>query len=231
MSEVKVKPNAEDQEEPRFATWRYLVHLGRFRPWFFLASVFFTTMVFAVSSQITGLIIRAFFDSLTGSAPVRFGPWALSALVVGTALARVGFIFGDIAVHVTNRFTLGALLRRNLFERILDRPGARAVPGSPGEAISRFRGDVDEFAGFICEMPFPISFGAFAVVAVVVMLGINTRITLIVFLPLALVTVLANLAVKRMEYYCRASRKATGRVTAFIGEMFGAAQAVKVATA
>ena len=40
-----------------------------------------------------------------------------------------------------------------------------------------------------------------------------------------------QLATKRIEEYRRASRKATGIVTGFIGELFGAAQAVKVATA
>jgi len=37
--------------------------------------------------------------------------------------------------------------------------------------------------------------------------------------------------VKRVEQYRKAQRKATGKVTDFVGEMFGAAQAVKVATA
>jgi len=49
--------------------------------------------------------------------------------VVATALARTAFIFGDVSLHVFNRFTYGALLRKNLFSSILDRPGARAVPG------------------------------------------------------------------------------------------------------
>jgi ATP-binding cassette subfamily B protein len=45
------------------------------------------------------------------------------------------------------------------------------------------------------------------------------------------VGVIANLASGRIEQYRRASRQATGRVTGFIGEFFGAVQAVKVATA
>ena len=228
-AELQVESPEEDL--PRLPTWKYLWHLARFRPWLVLAAVLLSTLVFAVGFQAVGLITRAFFDELTGDAPVGIGPWGLSALLVATALARAAAIFGDISVHVINRFAFGALLRRNMFERILERPGARAVPGSPGEAISRFRGDVDEFAGFVCELPFPIAFGAFAVVAIAIMVGINARITLIVFLPLLIVSVLANLGVKRIERYRKASRKATGQVTDFVGEMFGAAQAVKVATA
>ena len=233
--EKKPKPTDEDEEElddlPRLPTWKYLGKLMLYRPWLFLALLVINLFVFAVGFQVTAFIMRAFFNALTGDAQVSFSPYALSALVVATALARAAFIFGDISLHVLNRFMFGALLRKNLFSSILDRPGARAVPGSPGEAISRFRGDVDEFSGFVVELVFPFSFGVFAVVAMVVMMQINSRIALIVFMPMAIVTVMANLAVKRFEKYRKARRKATGKITGFVAEMFGAAQAIKVATA
>ncbi len=225
------KSSDHDDDLPKLPTWKYLVKLMMFRPWWSLLLVGVNLMVFAVGFQATALITRAFFNSLTGDAPVSLDPYTLSALVVGVALARAAFIFADVSLNVFNRFTFGALLRKNLFSSILDRPGARAVPDSPGEAISRFRGDVDEFSGFIVEMVFPFSFGVFAIIALVVMMSINARITLIVFLPLVVVTVFANLAVKRIETYRKALRKATGRISDFVGEMFGAAQAVKVATA
>ena len=40
-----------------------------------------------------------------------------------------------------------------------------------------------------------------------------------------------NLASRRIERYRTASREATGQVTGFLGEVFGAVQAVKVAGA
>ena len=44
-------------------------------------------------------------------------------------------------------------------------------------------------------------------------------------------SVIANVASGRIQHYRRASRQATGSVTGFIGEFFGAVQAVKVAGA
>jgi ATP-binding cassette subfamily B protein len=76
-----------------------------------------------------------------------------------------------------------------------------------------------------------VGFGSFAIVALIVMLGINARITLFVFLPLTVVVVIANAATRNVVKYRAAHREATGSVTDFIGEMFGAVQAVKVATA
>lgn len=212
-------------------TWQYMWRLIRFRPRHYLALGILETLFFGVFPQIVAWITYAFFNTLTGDAPASVGIYGLIVLLMATALARVAAIFGDVAVYFSFMYTLAALLRKNLFEHILQRPGARAVPGSPGEAISRFRGDVDEIANFMAESLILLGFGLFALIAVVVMLQINVRMTLVVFLPLVVVIVAANLAMKNIEQYRQANRKATGNVTGFIGEMFGAAQAVKVATA
>ncbi len=218
-------------EKPALQTWRYLLHLIRFRPWLYLALGVLEVLFFAVFPQIVGWIMREFFDTLTGSSQLGWSVWTLIALLVGTALTRSLAIFADVAVYFQFMYSLAALLRRNLFEYILRRPGAQAVPGSAGEAISRFRGDVDEIANFMAESLILLGFGLFAVVAVVVMLRINARITLVVFFPLVLVTLAVNLSMKKIEKYRRALREATGAVTDFIGEIFGATQAIKVATA
>ncbi|MCC7352925.1 MAG: ABC transporter ATP-binding protein [Anaerolineae bacterium] len=212
-------------------TWRYLWQLVRFTPWLYLFIGALRVLIFAVGPQVTGLIIRAFFDTLTGRTPAAMGPWGLVALLVATEFARVVAIFADISAGYIFIYTGAALLRKNLFGRILDRPGARAVPGSPGEAISRFRDDVDLTVGFLGQLNFLLGNVLFTIVAVIVMLQIEPRITLVVFLPLAVIVMAFNWAMRSIEKYRRASREATGRVTDFIGEIFGAAQAVQVATA
>jgi ATP-binding cassette subfamily B protein len=78
---------------------------------------------------------------------------------------------------------------------------------------------------------FLIEFAVQAGVAAIVMYGIEPRVTTIVVLPLAGLIVGANLAMKGIQKYQEAGRKAAGAVTGFVGEMFGAVQAVKVARA
>jgi ATP-binding cassette subfamily B protein len=230
---TKAKSKEDDSEDigPELAAWKHLWKLATYIPWMYITLGLMRMLIFGVAPQATGLITRAFYNRLTGDAPVALDPWTLSALIVGIALARTGIVFADILIHFNFRFTVGALLRKNMLNRILDRPGARAVPGSPGEAISRFRGDVDEVVRILAELPFLSGFALFTVVAITIMMRINSRITLIVFLPLAIVIVIANLAMKGFGKYRKASRKATGIVVGYIGELFGAAQAVKVATA
>jgi len=215
----------------RLKTWQYILHLIRFRPWLYLALGVLETLFFGVFPQIVGWITYSFFNTLTGDAPVSLGVSGLIVLLVVTAIVRVAAIFADVAVYFTFEFNIAALLRKNLFEHVLKRPGGRAVPGSPGEAISRFRDDVNEIAGFMAESLILTGFTLASIIAVVVMLSIDARITLVVFVPLAVVTVVANLATRKIEKYREASRKAMGNVTDFIGEMFGAVQSVQVAAA
>jgi ATP-binding cassette subfamily B protein len=123
------------------------------------------------------------------------------------------------------------LLRKNLLVHILKRPGASALPDSPGEAISRFRGDVFEIPLFALWMNDIQGLLFVSVIAMVLMFQINVSITLYAIVPFFFVGLVANAATSRIERYRRASRRATGIVVGFIGEFFGAVQAVKVATA
>jgi ATP-binding cassette subfamily B protein len=175
--------------------------------------------------------MREFYNGLSGQASLGFTPGAIAAIVVGMAVARATAIFADIYLHFLYGFRAGALLRKNMLARILQRPGARSVPQSPGEAISRFRDDANHATQFTAQVPFLIGQALFAIVALAIMLRINVLVTLLAYVPLVVIVLIANQAMKNVEKYRAASRKASGRVTDFIGEIFGAVQAVKVATA
>jgi ATP-binding cassette, subfamily B, bacterial len=126
---------------------------------------------------------------------------------------------------------VGTLLRRNLLERILERPGARALPASPGEAVSRFRNDVAEITSFLTWTLDPLGQLLVFVIALVVLARIDATLTLLVFLPLLAVFALTNLARARIKQYRLANQQAIGEVTGLLGELYGAVLAVKVAGA
>ena len=120
---------------------------------------------------------------------------------------------------------------RNLFASILRRSGADPLPVSPGEAINRFRNDVAETADFPTWLPDIGGKVIAAVVAIVIMARINLTITLVIFVPLALTIVSAAWSGEALSNTCAPARLATDAVTGFIGEIFGAVQAIKVANA
>jgi len=221
--------HSESKNQNNIRPWHYLWELVKFRPWLYLGLLVFETAFFGVFPQIAGFIMRAIFDNLSGNAAAGLNVYTLIALLIANAAAKGVAIFIDVWIYFQFRWSVAALLRNNLFSHILKRPGARAVPDSPGEAVSRFRGDVDEIAFYMAESLIVVAFGFFAVIALVVMLGIDPLITLVVMFPLILVIILSNLATKAIQKYRKASREAAGKITGFIGELFGAAQAVQVA--
>jgi ATP-binding cassette subfamily B protein len=205
-------------------------HLVRYAPRPFALHVI--CQIFYIGSMaLPGLIEKAVFDTITGAAPVALSIGALIVLYISIGVARLVANYAETWAGYTFRYTVGALMRRNLLASLLRRPGALVAPVSPGEAVNRYREDVSEVGDFPTWMADVIGNVLAFVIAVGVMASINLQVTLIVFVPLIGVMIVGHRvwAVLRV-YYANAGR-ATDAVTGFLGELFGAVQAVKVAHA
>ena len=142
------------------------------------------------------------------------------AFLVGCQLSNAPFIY-----------TSAALLQHNLLRRLLRLPGAAALPHSSGEALSRFRDDVEETSVFLIPFNDLIAWALFALVGLVVMISVNPTITVGVFVPLLAVSALVNAGRTRIESYRRAVRVATADVTAYLADVFSATATIQAATA
>jgi len=220
-----------DQNIPSLPAWRVIWEMMRFRPWLWFVDLASVTLIRFCWQIAPALIIKAFFDMITGEAPLRFGIWAIVAFAIASWIGRVvasyGFYYADVPIFAD----IPTLLRKNLLRYILRRPGASPLPDSAGEAVNRFKNDVNEIPLFVILINDVLVGIAIIIVAIYLMTQISPSITLMALIPLLIVGIVANLATRRIEHYRSASRQATGNVTGFIGEFFGAVQAVKVATA
>jgi len=231
-------PPADESESaaPAFAsglslkTWFFNWRLIRYSPWLFGIHSAFAILFFGFQ-VLPGLIEKSVFDRLSSAAPATINLWLLIALYVSVELARLLTAIGTEWYGWSFRLVVGALLRRNLFASILRRRGDHALPVSPGEAINRFRTDVAEVADFPTWLPDQVGKWIAALIAIVIMARINLTLTLIIFLPLFATIGLTRLAWGRILHYNRAVGRTTDAVTGFLGEAFGAAQAVKIANA
>jgi ATP-binding cassette subfamily B protein len=208
---------------------RYLWRLILFRPWLYLLNAVLWTLIYA-GPMVPGLLLREFFNTLTEDG-ARFSVTTLVVLMIAQAAARVVLNLSGMAADAFHRFGTSALLRRNLLERILERPGARAIDQSQGEALNRFRDDgqyAEDFVDWTLDL---FGSGVFAVAVFLLLLSIDARITLFVFVPLVIVIAAAQLLSGAMERYRVSSRRATAEVTSALGEAFDGVQAVKVAGA
>ncbi len=212
------------------SAWRVLWRLLTYQPGAYTFNVLLWGLFWMLPLAV-GLLTREIFDTLSGRAPAGTGLWTLIALLLATAAGRIVINTLGVAVWTTYEFSVSSLLRKNLLEQLLNRPGARALPDSPGEAMSRFRDDVNEVVKVVEFAVDGVGIVIAGAVGAAIMFSIEPRITGFVLLPLlAIVAIVAALR-RRILRYRRDAREAAGRVTDLIGEMFGAVQAVKVATA
>ncbi|WP_145330456.1 ABC transporter ATP-binding protein [Paenibacillus xylanexedens] len=207
----------------------FIGRLFRFKPYLFLINGLLWCIFHSLPLAM-GLGMQWFFDrTATGSSDYM---WLAVPLVVIALfrLTRVGTFFVAFHAWVTYMYHIQAILRTNMLAGIMRWPG-RNLPASPGEAMSRFRDDVDEVVEYMESWVDFWGRLVFAVVSIVIMANINWKITLVAVLPLLVVTLLNNLSGNRARKYAQVNREATGRITSFIAETFGAVQALKLGQA
>jgi len=177
-----------------------------------------------------GLITAAFFDAMTGQAP----GWNVTTVVVALAawtIAYIGTIIMGMRTHGALLFKAGAGMQQSMLRRIFSLPGAQPVHESSGEVVSRFRDDVDhtlEAMDFSVDL---LGSVVSAIIAITILALIDPVITATVFIPVAIVVVVAARMGARIRRYRIAARETTEAITGFLGETFGAIQSVKVAGA
>ncbi|MFJ2042812.1 MULTISPECIES: ABC transporter ATP-binding protein [Paenibacillus] len=207
----------------------FIGRLFRFRPFLFLINGL-SWCIFHSLPLAIGIGMQWFFDRATaGSSDYMW----LAAPLIFIALiraVRVGTFFAAFYAWITYIYHIQAILRTNMLAGIMRWPG-RNLPASPGEAMSRFRDDVDEVVEYVESWVDFWGRLVFAIVSIVIMANINWKITLVAVLPLVVVTLLNNLSGNRARRYAQVNRESTGRITSFIAETFGAVQALKLGQA
>ncbi|MBX3014306.1 MAG: ABC transporter ATP-binding protein [Caldilineaceae bacterium] len=216
---------------PTSIAWRPFGRLLGFQPWTYLLVLLTKLCFITLLPQASGLLTRQFFDQLAESSGQAWGSQPVLWLLVGIGFARAVAIVVDMVGNRLFRHPLGALLRKNVLTYLLAQPAAQALTCSPSEAVSHLRDDVTIIANALYMTSFFVAHLLFALIAVGVMVQIDGGVTALVVAPLFGVVVTANRLRKRMEQLFRASRTTTDQITNFIGEIFGAVQAVQVATA
>jgi ABC-type multidrug transport system fused ATPase/permease subunit len=179
----------------------------------------------------SGLILRAVFDALSGRSPAGLNVWSLVALMAGIEVARLVVIYSTVRFGQAFHLGLASLMRGAMLDWLVSGPGARLGLGSAGEAVSRFRDDVEAMDDFMeawidLSGEMLLCLGALAIMA-----SINLGLTVAVVLPLVLVVTLTDRLTARIQRLRAASREAAAKVAGFIAEAFGAVQTLRLAGA
>ncbi len=208
----------------------YTKALIGYRPWVFWVNALLWGS-FHMLPLLGGLAMRALIEALIGPVPAGFNAWTMLALFAGVWLVQyMSFVYG-FRLFIDMWMTNEVLVRKNLLDWTLTAPKPRVLDEASGATVTRFREDVGELSNWIEVLTDLAGIVLFALVALYIMFRIHPLITLLVTVPLVLMIVGGMRMSDVIRRYRKVNREATSRVTGFIGEVFGAAQAVKVASA
>ena len=216
------------------SVWFYLGRLIAFsKGWYALNVLFWVG--FYTMPLLPGYLSKLFFDALQQENPTWNGLPYTVQMLVGLVLAfgglQVATIFSAIAVNIPWRFRSSGLLRLNIMQRILQMPGAKAFENTVGETLNTLRDDADEAENAGDWTLDIIGQIAYMVIAIGILLFIDAALTLYVFLPLVIVTLISYRARNRLEILQKAAREKSSFYTSLLGEVFQSVQAIQVAGA
>ena len=206
--------------------------LMRYKPGRITAGFLFDILFF-LQPLVASIIIREIFNRIEGIPgwSLTLNIWILVLLILPLTLFMR--IIGDFAFIFTMWFVVlfgRILLRKNILTGIFRKPGAVALPDSPGEAISRFRGDTEEVMWFVYHLTSFFSLGIFTALSFFLMQEINWKVTAFVSIPFLIMMILVFFTRPVFSRLRKERRKAAGAVTRTIGEIFRSVQAIQVAT-
>jgi ATP-binding cassette subfamily B protein len=183
---------------------------------------------------LSGLVLKAVFDRVTDARAVDVDAalW-LVAVFVAVDVVRQATFWVALTLWPYWWNSASALVQVNVLESIVCAPGPAAsrLPDSSGEAVNRFRDDVQDIVIFTDML---VDFAGdilFAVVALAVMASIDPAVTAVMVLPMIAVVVITRRLGHLIRRYHRAARQSGARVAALIGDLFGGVLALKTSGA
>ena len=212
------------------STTRVALRLARNEPIAYMTTWVGWVAFFSVP-LVTGALVKVVLDRVVEGRTE--GVWVLLAAVVGVEAVRWTWLV-IIAVQWHGCWVGWQTVPRvNLLRSLAEEPGPAAgrLPGSPGEAVSRFRDDVEDLA-MVLDVWLDLS-GAVvsSLVAMAVLVSIDPAAAVAIAVPVVLATAGTTWLGPRLRVWRREAREATARVTGFIGDTFGAVLAVQSAGA
>ncbi|HUP86309.1 MAG TPA: ABC transporter ATP-binding protein [Acidimicrobiales bacterium] len=178
---------------------------------------------------LTGLVLKAIFDRVGGGPSTASAALGLVGVLVAVEAMQALIFYAALLLWPAWWHTVFALVRTNLLGSILeDRvPPSVRLPGSPAEAVGRFREDVSDLVWFV-DIWVDVAGGVlFTVVALVIMVRIDPLITLVVALPMLAVVGVTRFLSRRIRAYHEAFRQAGATVGSLVAELFSNVLAVK----
>ena len=204
------------------------IRLIRYRPLLFLGTILFRGLD-DLMPFFVGIIMKAFFDALTGESGAGANPWTFVVLFVVAEFGDRSVLISSAFVWARWRYAISTLLRKNLMTAIMNMSAPHSVSTASGEATNRLRDDVQAIISYLEQYIHLWGNLIFAILAIIWMARIDVAITVITVIPAILIITIVNVSRRFIQRYRTAQRISTEQSTNFINELFQSILAVKVA--
>ncbi len=180
---------------------------------------------------ITGLALRGVLDGLPPADGA--GIWTLVAVLAGFEIGRWLILLPAIVQWHGAFVFWNTVPRVNVIRSLGQDPGpvTGRLPGSPGEAVSRFRDDARDIAQVLDVWLDLVAATLASAGGLIVLVIISPPAAVAMAIPIAVVLWIGQALASRLRKWRWNEREATAGVTGFIGDSFGAIGAIKVAAA
>ena len=170
-------------------------------------------VAFFVAPMATGLLLKAVLDRLAPGS--ESGVWVLVALLGGVELGRWLLLMPAIVQWHGAWVFWHTVPRVNAMRSLGQDPGpvTGRLPGSPGEAVSRFRDDARDIAQVLDVWLDLVAASLASLGGIVVLLVISPAAAIAMFVPIAAVLVLGQVLGSRLKHWRMVERQATAGVT------------------
>ena len=212
-------------------SWWVVRQLARRRLGLFSLHTLSVTAGAYVLPFLPGLVVRELLDRATGDAASGFGITTLLVAFVGIGVLSAMQSAGGYTVTVTMMRSASILMGSNMFDRVLHRPGAQALPSSPGEALVRFQHDPDAVTHALDYAADPLGQAFAYIFGLSVLAAVNSFVTVAVVLPAMAVLFVVHMATPRIRAARLRRQEALGQVSGLLGESFAAVASIKAAAA
>ena len=222
-----------EREPSIISSWWVGWRLSRYLPkrYLFGGALWVIVISFPI---LTGLLLRALFDRFSQGTEASVGEiaWLLVAFVA-LDVVRQALFWLAIASWPQWWNSVQTVLRTNVLRSILCArgPAAARLPASSGEALNRFRDDVEDILLLVDIWIDLTGDAVFAAIALAIMYRIDSSVTIVVALPMVVIIVVTRALSDRIKATHSAARAAAANVSEQLGGLFGGVLSLKVAGA
>lgn len=213
---------------PRVSVWPVLGGIIRAMRWWWLGSVVMAGFVGYVIGLIPGLVIREFLDAASllarGDDPSKL-LW-LGSMIFLFGVARAIHMAITATVEPTTQAMGSGALIATCFAGVMRSRRYPALPGSPGEAVSRFRDDTLVVGRFATWLGDPFGQVALGIGAFLVLWSRDPQVAVASVAPIVIAMLISQAASGPVQRARQEAQAGIAKVTDLLGDVFGGASVI-----